>query len=90
MSGSTIGQLPIIDISPLLEDTPQRAGERAATSQALHRACIEFGFFYLNIQAFIDPKEPEELATLGRTFFSLPQEEKDKLSLKNQDYARGE
>ncbi|TFK27981.1 Clavaminate synthase-like protein [Coprinopsis marcescibilis] len=89
MSGSKISQLPIIDVGPFFSDDPNDASKRLAASQALHRACIEYGFFYLNIEAYVDPKEPEELATLARQFFSLPQEEKDKLSLKNQDYARG-
>ena len=59
------------------------------TAKALHSACIEYGFFYLNIEAYVNFSEPEELSLLGRQFFSLPQAEKDQLSLKNQDYARG-
>jgi isopenicillin N synthase-like dioxygenase len=51
---------------------------------------VNYGFFYLNIAAYVDPKEPDELARLGREFFMLPQEEKEKLALRNQDYARGE
>jgi isopenicillin N synthase-like dioxygenase len=60
-----------------------------AAAAALHTACVDFGFFYLDIKAFIDPSEPEELVRLASQFFALPQEEKDKLALKNQDYARG-
>lgn len=89
MSASKLSQLPIIDIAPFLNDGPEDAEARLATSAALHRACVEFGFFYLNIQAYVDPSEPEELARLGKEFFGLPQEEKDKIALKNQDYARG-
>ncbi|KAG2010065.1 2OG-Fe(II) oxygenase [Coprinopsis cinerea AmutBmut pab1-1] len=89
MSASKISQLPIINIAPFLNDNPNDEPQRLAASQALHRACVEFGFFYLNLEAFIDPKEPEELTRLGREFFGLPQEEKDKLALRNQDYARG-
>lgn len=81
--------LPIIDIAPFLNADPRDADKRAATAAALHAACIEFGFFYLNIDAYVDRSEPEELARLGREFFSLPQDEKDKLSLKHQDFARG-
>jgi len=55
----------------------------------LHSACLQFGFFYLDISAYIDPAVPEELATLARRFFASSQEEKDKLSLSNQDHARG-
>ena len=85
----TLKSLPIIDIAPLLTSDPAHNDKRKATSAALHAACIEYGFFYLNVQAFIDPSEPEELAELGRKFFTFPQEEKDKLAMRNQDYARG-
>ncbi|CAA7261398.1 unnamed protein product [Cyclocybe aegerita] len=86
---ATLDQLPIIDIAPLLSSDPLDADKRAATSAALHSACVEYGFFYLKIDAFVDLSEPAELALLGRQFFGLPQEEKDKLALKNQDNARG-
>ncbi|KAJ7863128.1 Clavaminate synthase-like protein [Mycena olivaceomarginata] len=66
--------LPIISIAPWLP---------------LHEACLEFGFFYLDLSEFVDPAVPEELTTLARQFFALPQEEKDKISLSHQDYARG-
>ncbi|KAF8798792.1 Clavaminate synthase-like protein [Phlegmacium glaucopus] len=82
-------RLPIIDIVPLLNSDPKNTEQRVTTAKALHSACIEYGFFYLNIEAYVDPSEPEELALLGKQFFSLPQAEKDQLSLKNQDYARG-
>src|SRR5882757_2070216 len=88
-SPGTQDRLPIIDIAPLLNSDAKDTELRAATAKALHSACIEYGFFYLNIEAYVDPSEPEELTLLGRQFFSLPQAEKDQLSLKNQDYARG-
>jgi isopenicillin N synthase-like dioxygenase len=84
-----IAQLPIVDIAPWLNDNPEDGDKRLAVSAALHRACVDFGFFYLNIDAFVDRSEPEELTRLGKEFFGLPQEEKDKLALKNQDHARG-
>ncbi|KAJ3513036.1 hypothetical protein NLJ89_g3174 [Agrocybe chaxingu] len=86
---AALDQLPIIDTAPLLSSDPQDEDKRAATSAALHSACVEYGFFYLKIDTFVDPSEPAELALLGRQFFALPQEEKDKLALKNQDNARG-
>lgn len=85
----TRNRLPIIDVAPLLNSDPKNAELRATTAKVLHSACIEYGFFYLNIEAYVNPSEPEELSLLGRQFFSLPQSEKDQLSLKNQDYARG-
>ncbi|KDR82681.1 hypothetical protein GALMADRAFT_220671 [Galerina marginata CBS 339.88] len=88
-SPGTSDRLPIIDIAPFLNSEAGDDNKRAETASALHSACVEYGFFYLNIEAFVDLSEPEELARLGREFFALPQEEKDKLSLKNQDFARG-
>jgi isopenicillin N synthase-like dioxygenase len=81
--------LPIIDIAPYLNHDPQDAARRASTAAELHAACLEFGFFFLNISAFVDSSEPEELTALARAFFALPQEEKDQLSLTNEDHARG-
>ena len=79
--------LPVIDIAPCLSDGNEEA--RAAVSAALHSACVQFGFFYLNLSKYIDPSEPEELTRLARDFFALPQEEKDRIALKNEDQARG-
>lgn len=85
--------LPVIDIAPFLhpEDEHFRGnnGGRAATAAALHAACLTYGFFYLDISSFAEDDETEELASLARTFFHLPQEEKDKIALANQDGARG-
>jgi len=88
-STGTLDRLPIIDIAPFLNSDPDDSDKRVATAAAIHRACLEYGFFYLNIEAYVSSSVPEELTQLGRQFFSLPQEEKDKLSLKNQDFARG-
>ena len=88
-SPGTRDRLPIIDIAPLLNSDQRGTELRATTAKALHSACVEYGFFYLNIEGYVNSSEPEELSLLGRQFFSLPQAEKDQLSLKNQDYARG-
>ncbi|KAL4081059.1 hypothetical protein J3A83DRAFT_4204408 [Scleroderma citrinum] len=82
-------QLPTIDIGPYLDPTQSSSLERAAVSKALHDACVKYGFFYLNISKYVDPSEPEELTRLAREFFFLPHEEKDKISIRNQDHARG-
>ncbi|KAJ6477458.1 hypothetical protein C8R47DRAFT_1140638 [Mycena vitilis] len=82
--------LPIIDIAPYLQGgEPGNTAERKATAQALHSACVEFGFFYLKLDDYVSPTVPEELTALARQFFALPQDEKDKLSLSKQDHARG-
>jgi isopenicillin N synthase-like dioxygenase len=88
-SPGSLDRLPIIDIAPFLNSDPANSDKRIATAAAIHSACVEYGFFYLNIEAYVSSSVPEELAQLGRQFFSLPQEEKDELSLKNQDFARG-
>jgi isopenicillin N synthase-like dioxygenase len=89
MSHSTLKPhtLPIIDISPYLNDHDLHG--RVSVSAALHSACLEYGFFYVDITKYADPSEPEELTRLARQFFALPQHEKDKIALKNQDHARG-
>jgi isopenicillin N synthase-like dioxygenase len=79
--------LPIIDIAPWVEGHDLKC--RLSTAAAIHAACLEFGFFYLDITSFVDPEEPEELSRLARDFFALPQDEKDKISLNNEDRARG-
>lgn len=83
--------LPVIDISPWLNpDTIGRNGGRGSTSAAIHAACLDYGFFYLDISSYVEATETDELMRLAHEFFDLPQEEKDKLSLANQDHARGE
>jgi len=81
--------LPIIDISPYLSETPEQLAKRPAVSAALHKACVEYGFFYLDISSYMDPREPEELTALAKSFFLLPEDEKDKINLRRGDNARG-
>ncbi|RDB14799.1 hypothetical protein Hypma_016232 [Hypsizygus marmoreus] len=89
MSPAKANGLPIIDIAPFLNDDPAGADLRGSTAAALHKACVEYGFFYLDISKYADRSVPEHLTDLAREFFALPQEEKDKLAMKNQDHARG-
>jgi len=79
--------LPIIRIAPWIEGHDHKG--RLSTAAAIHAACLEFGFFYLDVSSYVDPREAEELSRLAREFFSLPTEEKDKISRSNQDDARG-
>lgn len=81
-----LASLPIISVEPLL--LPNGHG-RLSTTAAIHAACSEYGFFYLDISSYVNPSEPEELAELAREFFARPQEEKDKISITKQDNARG-
>jgi isopenicillin N synthase-like dioxygenase len=79
--------LPIIDIAPWIEGHDHKG--RLSTAAAIHAACLEYGFFYLDITSYIDPSEPQELSRLAHQFFDLPEEEKEIISLNNQDHARG-
>lgn len=81
-----LASLPVINIEPYIND--DKAG-RLSVSAALHAACLEYGFFYLDISKYVDPSEPEELIRLAKEFFDLPQEEKEKIGLQHQDNARG-
>lgn len=82
-------RLPIISIAPYWDTQSAKNTEREAVSKALHSACMEYGFFYLDISQCVELVETEELTRLAREFFALPQAEKDKISLKHQDFARG-
>lgn len=80
--------LPIVNLDPFL--TPGDGKGRLSAAAKLHAACLEYGFFYLDISNYVDPSEPEELTTLAREFFALPEVVKDKIALRNEDLARGE
>ncbi|KZP33612.1 Clavaminate synthase-like protein [Athelia psychrophila] len=79
--------LPIIDITSYLSDHDPEG--RLSTSSAIHSACLKHGFFYLRINNFADPSEPEDLTKLAREFFALPEDEKAKIAFQNEDGARG-
>ena len=81
--------LPIIDITPWVNRHDHKDSDRLSTAAAIHDACLEYGFFYLDITSFVAPEEPEELSRLAHQFFGLPQEEKEMISLDKQDRARG-
>ena len=82
-------RLPIIDISPYIGENHEDVAKRPAVSALLHAACMEYGFFYLDISSYVDSREPEELTALANAFFSLPEEEKDEIALRHGDHARG-
>ena len=68
--------LPIISIAPYLSSTSTDS-EREAVSRALHAACRDYGFFYLDISSLVEPSQTHDLLDLARRFFFLPQEQKD-------------
>ncbi|CAJ0749878.1 17775_t:CDS:2 [Entrophospora sp. SA101] len=84
--------LPIIDISSFTTTTKktQEVDElKLKTAKEIHEACMKTGFFY--IKGHNVPKEIcDNVLNLGREFFKLSQEEKNKLSISNEDYRLGE
>lgn len=81
--------LPVISISPYVLKETSTERERLATSEALHKACRDFGFFYLDISSFASDAEMNDLMGLARKFFALPQKRKDLISIRNEDSVRG-
>lgn len=84
-----MSSLPVISIAPYVQRDTHSDADRKATSDALHAACRDFGFFYLDLTSFAGKEEMEELMLLARRFFALGQDEKDRISIRNQDNARG-
>lgn len=84
--------LPIITIAPYLPTLAANHSDtdRAATAKALHEACRDIGFLYLNVDGFVSPDEMQNALDLAREFFHRPQEEKDDILLTKADGARGE
>jgi isopenicillin N synthase-like dioxygenase len=66
---AVVTELPIIDISPFLNDST--VSERRRVAAQLHRACVDIGFFYLTGHGF-NNQDFERLQSAGRDFFELP------------------
>ena len=89
MSSSSL-PLPIINMAPWLPSNHTSTDrEKQAVAEALHVACRDFGFFYLNLAGFATEAEMARLADLGSKFFHLPQHCKDAIGLAHSDGARG-
>jgi isopenicillin N synthase-like dioxygenase len=81
--------LPVINIAPWLPSSTPTDAEKQAVADALHAACRDFGFFYLNLTGFATEAEMDRLTDLGSKFFHLPQHCKDAIGLAHGDGARG-
>lgn len=92
--------LPIITIAPYLPSdsiappgktsTPCREPvTREQVARAVHLACRDVGFFYLDVESFIRLDEMREVLDLGRDFFSLPGGDKEEIGLEKSDGIRG-
>ena len=82
--------LPVISITPWLPSFQGSSSARAETSCALHEACLNYGFFYLDISSFASKSETDEIEVLARQFFALDQAKKDSIGIAKTDGARGE
>ncbi|MER6944963.1 2-oxoglutarate and iron-dependent oxygenase domain-containing protein [Nonomuraea sp. NPDC000554] len=71
-----MSELPVIDIAPLLTD-----GDAAhATADEIGAACRDSGFFYVTGHG-VPPELLSRLDTASRTFFALPVEAKNEISM---------
>lgn len=84
MSHSISSAIPIIDLSKL-EGNP---AERAEFLEQLRTAARDIGFFYL-INHGVDPTLLSQVQHVSRTFFSLPQQDKDRVAMVNSQHFRG-
>src|SRR5262249_44960323 len=71
------GFVPVIDIAPYLEGTPE--GKRRVATQ-LDRACREVGF-YVIVGHGVDTVLVDALESVSREFFDLPLDEKMKVHI---------
>ncbi|KAG9306543.1 hypothetical protein G9A89_004740 [Geosiphon pyriformis] len=84
---STKFTIPIIDLSPFTITTSNHES-KLESARAIHAACCEVGFFY--IKGHNIPQDVcDKVLRLGHEFFELDLDMKTKLSIVNQDFARG-
>lgn len=69
--------LPIIDISTFLNQSSTQQA-RQETANAINRACVDYGFFYVTGHG-IPISKLDQIISLARQFFSLPLSEKNKI-----------
>ena len=83
---STDFRLPIIDVSAFTTDSNSRTAKLKVAKQ-IFEACHDVGFFYL-IGHNVPQEIIDKVLNLGYEFFHLPEDEKIKYSIANEDYAR--
>lgn len=82
---ATLDEIPVIDIAPLLDNTP---GGLEAVAAAIGQACRGIGFFYLRGHG-VAPAMVAGVMDDAKTFFALPTEAKQPLSIENSSQNRG-
>lgn len=75
----TLGDVPVIDVGPLLDDRARQA-DLDAVASALDRACRDTGFFTI-VGHGVEPSLLERLDAAARRFFALPESEKAEIAM---------
>lgn len=78
-------EIPVIDLSPLQGDA---AAAKAAMAEAVRRACIDIGFFYIENHGVPQPAIDTLYAASGK-FFDLDLEHKMEVDLAKSSFGRG-
>lgn len=71
-------QLPLIDVSPLLQGSPSES--LSACVSSIDAACREFGFFLIENHG-VDPTLQQRMHELSLQFFALPEEVKAEIKM---------
>jgi len=76
MRVSELSQVPVIDVGPLVRDTPKRA----RTAEQIGEACRDCGFFYI-VGHGVDDTLCQDLEALSRRFFAQDEPQKMQIAM---------
>lgn len=82
----TINDIPILDISPLLESPERTRCENIVRD--MREACLDVGVFYVTGHG-VSEEQTAEVFRESQRFFDLPADQKMKIQLKNSSHYRG-
>ncbi|KAJ2998588.1 hypothetical protein HDV02_004403 [Globomyces sp. JEL0801] len=78
--------LPIINIEPFVNNGSLE--DKVKVAKQIHLACLNVGFFYLTGHG-LSNEYVARIRSLSKEFFSLPDHEKNEISITKTDFARG-
>ena len=87
--------VPVFDISPWVNSFagnsvyPKASDGLSLISSELHKVCLEYGFFYLDVSELVNAREMVELIDLARKLFALLHEQKEYENKGKEISARG-
>ncbi|CAG8440663.1 13589_t:CDS:2 [Ambispora gerdemannii] len=81
-------QLPVVDLSPLLDYVPSATKSASRIAFELQNACMSHGAFYVTCSSFSRDSELKILDSTRR-FFNLPESVKSNISIKSGGFTRG-